>query len=191
MNSQRKIIIPINDETELRLLQESDAPRLYVLTNAGRAYLREWLPWVDGTRRVEDSLRFVHMATRQLDDNNGFHMGIWYQGELVGVIGYNYVSWPKRQTELGYWLGQAYQGKGLMTAACRGMINHAFDEMNMLRVEIHCAVGNQKSRAIPERLGFVEEGIRTQTEWLYTYFADSVVYSMSVQHWQEQNKTEK
>lgn len=183
-------IIPLRDGTELRLLQEQDAPRLFELTEAGRPYLREWLPWVDGTRKVEDSLRFVRMASRQMEENNGFHMGIWHGGELVGVIGYNYVSWPKRQTELGYWLGQAYQGQGLMTLACRGMINHAFDTMKLLRVEIHCAVGNQKSRAIPERLGFKKEGVRQQTEWLYTYFADSVVYSMAVDRWHELQSTE-
>jgi ribosomal-protein-serine acetyltransferase len=175
----------VDAHTELRLLQEADAEGLFALTEENSAYLREWLPWVDGTRTVEDSRRFVREGLRQLANNNGFHVGIWYQNKLTGVVGYNYVNHERRQTELGYWLAEKYQGKGLMTNSCRVLITHSFDVLKMKRVEIRCAVGNTKSCAIPKRLGFTYEGLIAQLEWLYDRYVDVHVYSMLMETWQQ------
>jgi ribosomal-protein-serine acetyltransferase len=126
-----------------------------------------------------------------MENENGFHMGIWHQDTFAGVVSYNYVGREKRQTELGYWLGAQFQGKGLMTAACRTMTSYAFDTLHLKRVEIRCAVDNLKSRAIPIRLGFTEEDTVPQLEWLYDRYVDAVVYSMSAQDWFKlQQKTE-
>lgn len=118
-------------------------------------------------------------------NNNGFHVGIWYQDSIAGVVGYNYINHSRRQTELGYWLGASYQGKGLMTAACRALVTYAFDMLKLKRVEIRCAVGNTRSIAIPRRLGFTEEGVVAQLEWLYDRYIDVVVYSMLAENWQK------
>jgi len=184
--------LKVDDLTELRLLQDEDAVALFGLTNRNRAYLRQWLPWVDDTRTLEDSRRFIRAGQRQMENDNGFHMGIWHQGNLLtGVVSYNYISHEKRQTELGYWLGAQFQGKGLMTSACRTLTTYAFDVLHLQRVEIRCAVGNAKSRAIPLRLGFTEEGVVPQLEWLYDHYVDAVVYSMSVENWSKLQATPK
>lgn len=183
--------LKIDDMTELRLLQDEHAAALFALTNQNRAYLREWLPWVDDTRTPEDTRRFIRAGLRQMENENGFHMGIWYQANLTGVVSYNYISHEKQQTELGYWLGAQFQGKGLMTAACRTLTTYAFDTLNLKRVEIRCAVANAKSRAIPVRLGFTEEGIVPQLEWLYDHYVDAVVYSMSAEKWSKFRTTRK
>lgn len=177
--------LKIDDLTELRLLQDEHAAALFTVTNYNRLYLREWLPWVDDTRSIEDTRRFIRAGLRQMENENGFHMGIWHQTKLVGVISYNYISHEKRQTELGYWLAAQSQGKGLMTAACRRMTTYAFDALSLRRVEIRCAVENTKSRAIPTRLGFTEEGVVPQLEWLYDHYVDAVVYSMLTENWRK------
>jgi ribosomal-protein-serine acetyltransferase len=110
-------------------------------------------------------------------------MGIWYSGELAGVIGHLGVDWTNRSTELGYWLGASFQGNGLATMACRVLTEHAFHELELNRVEIRCAPENTRSRAIPERLGFREEGTLRQDEWLNDHFEDTVVYGMLAADW--------
>ena len=86
---------------------------------------------------------------------------------------------------IGYWLGKEYQGKGLITESCRLLINYAFDEYNLNRVEIRCATGNSKSCAIPERIGLTMEGVIRDGEWLYDHFVDLYLYSMLASRWKE------
>lgn len=178
----------IDDVTELRLLNAADAPALFALTDENRAYLRQWLPWLDSTRTVEDTRRFIREAARQMENNNGFQVGIWHKGKITGIVGYNYINREQKQTELGYWLGAQYQGKGLMTNACRVLIDYAFDALLLKRVEIRCAVGNDRSCAIPKRLGFKDEGVIAQLEWLYERYVDVQVYSMLVDNWRKRKE---
>lgn len=181
----------IDDETELRLLKERHAEELFVLMNQNRKYLREWLPWLDTNKSLDDTEEFIKGSLEQFANNSGFQSGIWFRGRLVGVIGYHKIDWANRATSIGYWLGASFQGKGLMTKACRVLVDYAFNEFGLNRVEIRCAVENKKSRAIPQRLGFREEGVIRQAEWLYDRFVDHVVYGMLASEWQNLYKQPK
>ncbi len=174
----------IEEGPELRLLEEQHEEELFALTNQNRQYLREWLPWLDNNKSLEDTEEFIRDSLEQFRSNNGFQLGIWSQGELAGVIGYHKIDWVNRATSIGYWLGARFQGKGLMTRACRALTSYAFKELKLNRVEIRCAVKNRKSRAIPIRLGFKEEGVIREAEWLYDRFVDHVVYGMLRSEWE-------
>ena len=173
----------LSENAELRLLEERHAEELSDLTNRNRDHLREWLPWVDSSRTVEDRRNFIRSSLKQFAENNGFQAGVWYDGRLAGVVGYHNIDWENRSTALGYWLGQEYQGKGLMTAACRAVVEHTFAELGLNRVSVACAIENKKSRAIPERLGFRQEGVQRQAEWLYDHFVDHVIYAALASEW--------
>jgi ribosomal-protein-serine acetyltransferase len=168
---------------ELRLLEERHAEELFALVDQNRAYLREWLPWLDQNQSVEATLLFIRSTLQQLAANEGFTAGIFQEGRLAGVIGYHRLNWASRIATIGYWLAAEHQGRGLMTLATRALVDHAFRALQMNRVEIRAAPGNTKSRAIPERLGFVQEGTLRQAERLYERYVDLVVYSMLEREW--------
>ncbi len=166
----------LSEDAELRPLEARQSPELFALIDDNRLHLRQWLPWVDLTRTVDDSRAFIELTLRQFAQSNGFHAGIWYQDELAGVIGHHRIDISNGATVLGYWLGERFQGKGLMTLAVQAFVRHAFEDVKLNRFEIRCAVGNDRSRAIPERLGFKPEGVLRDAEWLYDHFVDHVVY---------------
>ncbi len=174
----------LDDDTELRLLENQHAEELFALTDQNREHLRKWLPWLDGNRSIADTRAFITRSLIQYANNGGFPTGIWFKGALAGVIDYNTIDWSNRTARIGYWLGASFQGKGLMTKACRALIDYAFSELKLNRVEIRCATGNKRSRAIPERLGFTQEGTVRQAEWLYDRFVDHAVYGMLASKWQ-------
>jgi ribosomal-protein-serine acetyltransferase len=178
----------IDENTYLKLLDDQDAEQLFTLTDSCRAYLRKWLPWVDSTKTIEDTKSFIEMTKKKFVSNNGFESGIWYKGKLAGVIGFHYIDWANRKTSIGYWLGEQFQGSGLMTKSCIAYLNYAFNELKLNRVEIRCAVENSKSRAIPERLGFKNEGTIRDAEWLYDHFVDHIVYGMLAREWKVLSK---
>jgi ribosomal-protein-serine acetyltransferase len=86
-------------------------------------------------------------------------------------------------TSIGYWLGEEFQGQGTMTAAARLLTDHALVGSELNRVEIRAASENRRSRAIPERLDFREEGILRDAESVGGRLLDRVTYSMLAADW--------
>ncbi len=175
----------IDENTTLALVEMRDADELFELVDASRMYLREWLPWVDSSVSVEDTKAFVHAAAQQYARGDGFQCCIRYRHKIVGIIGFHRVDRVHKHTEIGYWLAEEYQGRGIMTACCRSFVDFAFREYKLHRVEIRVAVENQKSRAIPERLGFTHEGTLHESEWIYDHFVDGAIYAMLARDWTE------
>lgn len=167
----------LSESAQLRLLSESDAGELHALIEKNRAELARWLPWA-AAQTPQDTLAFIRRTREQLAANDGFQAAIVCDGELAGVIGYHRVDWANRATSLGYWLGEKHQHQGTMTAAARLLTDHALAAWELHRVEIRAAVDNRRSRAIPERLGFREEGILRGTERIGERYLDYAVYSM-------------
>jgi ribosomal-protein-serine acetyltransferase len=172
-----------DNESSLRELALSDAEELFTVCDANRKFLRQWLPWLDRTRQPADTRSFIEGALRQHENNQGFQTLIIVRGRIAGLVGYHRIDWANRHTSLGYWLGEAYQGRGLMTASCQVLIDHAFASLNLHRLAISCAPGNTRSRAIPRRLGFVYEGLLRENEWLYDHYVDHEVYSQVQREW--------
>jgi ribosomal-protein-serine acetyltransferase len=175
----------IDDETELRLIEPRHAEELDALIEGSHAHIKEWSAWLKDDRSIENTHEFIRSNLKRFAENQGFGVGIWYRGTMAGQIEYNYFDWLNRKTELGYWLGQSFQGKGLITKSCRVLIDHAFNELKLNRVDMHCAVENGRSRKIPERLGFKEEGIIRQAGWLHDHFVDYIIYAMLASEWQD------
>jgi ribosomal-protein-serine acetyltransferase len=174
--------LPISDGSYLRLLGEADSQELDDLIEANRARLARWLPWA-AAQTFEDTIGFIRKTEAQVAGNDGFQTAIVCEGDIAGVIGYVGVNWQHRSTNLGYWLGEEYQGKGTMTEAVRALVDHALSVWKLNRVEIRAAVENRRSRAIPERLGFHQEGALRQAELVDGRYLDSVMYSMLAEDW--------
>lgn len=174
---------PLNKDSELRLLETIDAEELFALTENNRHHLRRWLPWVDRNKTVDDSRQFIESTRKQLAQNQGLHPGIWYQGQLAGIIGQHGIDWGNRSTSIGYWLGKDFEGKGLITLGCKALIEFSFKKLGLNRVEIRCAVGNKKSQAVPLRLGFKKEGVLRRAELLDDTFTDHVLFGLLAEDW--------
>jgi ribosomal-protein-serine acetyltransferase len=168
----------VNDEIELRLIQQEHQRDLYLVLEANRNHLRPWHPWIDHIRSQSDVDRFITNWLQQLARNRGFHAGIWNEGKLCGAINHLNIDWANRSTVLSYWLAEPQQGRGIMTAACRTFVSHAFNVLSLNRVTIECASKNLRSRRIPERLGFQFEGTVRAAEWLHDHFADHAIYGL-------------
>lgn len=187
MQSHFRALIDAAIEPDLRLRQFelADAEIVFALIDRDRNHLRRWLPWVDITLAPTNARNFIAMTLEQAKNRNGFHCAIEWNGDFVGTVGLHSVDWPNRKTSIGYWLGSAFTGRGIMTRAVERVIDHCFEELKLHRVEIRCAVENGKSRAIPARLGFIEEGVLKESEWLGDHYVDHVVYGITAPQWRK------
>jgi ribosomal-protein-serine acetyltransferase len=181
----------IDDELFLRLPDERHSPEAYALIKRDHEHLSRWLKWATEDFTLEDAKEFVRRNRRQFANNEGYSTQIVYRDRIAGQVGYVEISWANGSCEIGYWLGAAFQGRGIMTRACRALIDYAFRELKLNRVEIKCAVGNTRSRAVPERLGFEQEGILREAHHLHDSYVDLVVYAMLAADWPRPEKTKR
>jgi ribosomal-protein-serine acetyltransferase len=171
--------LALTSDTHLRPLEEADADELHALIEANRAHLACWLPWADGQTHA-DTLDFIH---EQESAEDSFQQAIVCDGEIVGVVGFVGVDRVNRSTRIGYWLAEARQGRGTMTRAVAALVDYAFETFELNRVEVRVAVENQRSRAIPERLGFREEAVFRRSQAVGGRHLDLAIYSTLPEEW--------
>ena len=172
----------INPMLELRLLQPADAPALFALIDSDRAHLRVWLPWVDDTKKVADSAKFIAKALRERAETRAFTSGIWSKGRLVGVIRHNRIDWVSKVSFPTYWLASAEQGMGIMTQCCQAFYAHAFELLQVNRIVVAVATENKRGQALPLRLGFKLVSTLKKAERLQSGWVDHNIYSLLTPH---------
>jgi len=166
-----------------RSLQLDDAPAVHALMTASRRHLDQWLRWSSAIQTLGDVEALITRFATKEAAGDGFHLGIWDDGELAGGA----VCWgihrENRNAEVGYWLGDAFTGRGLATRSANAVIEHLFSVERLHRIEMQCGVENAASRAVAERCGLVNEGIRRESHWITDRFVNHVVYGILDREW--------
>lgn len=170
--------IQIDSNFELRLLKLSDAADLYNTINSQREYLGKWLPFVAFTKELKYTENFVKSVVNAPKAKFEYTFTIRLNNKFVGLIALKDSDKANRRTEIGYWLSQKFQKKGIVTKSVEKLCEFAFQEQGFNRIQIKCAVGNTSSSNIPKKLGFKFEGIERDGELLTgNVFTDLEVYS--------------
>ena len=178
----------IESGLELRLVEDRHTEELFALTEQNRDYLKQWFSYLDRQKSVEDVRRVIKLTLVEFAHGTRLNPGIWFEGKMAGMVGFDRIDWSDRLADLSYWVAAPLQGKGIVTKSCHALLGYAFDELKLNRVEVRCATENAKSRAIPERLGFEQEGIIRQAQWIDDRVVDHAVYGMLSTEWQSLKK---
>jgi RimJ/RimL family protein N-acetyltransferase len=159
----------------LRPMRETDAESF-----ARHANDREvWLNLRDGFPHpypVEAARDFIEQCAAAEDDRVVF--GIDLGGQVVGACG----LWPqddvnRRCAEIAYWLGRAFHGRGLATKAVGALTAHAFDALDLVRVQAAIFEWNAASARVLTKCGYVREGILRASIEKDGRIADSHLYA--------------
>lgn len=177
------IIIDTNLRLELSADKHADA--LYNTININRKHLSGFLGWVDNMQSVEDSRTYLKNCERLYGEGSEVSFVIFCTEKLVGRIGIHYINQQNKTGAIGYWLSEQAQGNGIITKACKKLLNYGFHELHLNRIEIKAATENYKSQAIPQRLNFTREGTLRQAESIRHSFVDLVLYSLLKSEWPE------
>ncbi len=177
------MILHINENTRLELTAPQHAEALFDAVDANRKHLSEFLPWVPNMQSVDDFRNYIKRCEFLHAQQEEVSFVIKQNDTLVGRIGLHYMNKQNRFASIGYWLIADAAGKGIITQSCRELITYGFSELGLHRIEIKAAVENHKSRAIPEKLGFKQEGILREAEWVNDRFLDLYVYAMLAPEW--------
>jgi ribosomal-protein-serine acetyltransferase len=176
-------------EITLKPVDADDVEMIFTAIDSNREHLREWLPFVDATLSQQDTGSFIQSVVKSNCEKKDFLYCIFYKEKFAGLVGLKEVDHGNKKTEIGYWLIEEMQGKGIMLQSCRALMDYAFEELKLNRIQLKVALENKKSDQIPILLKLQYEGIERQGEWIENKFHDLKVYSILKKEWLKKKKT--
>lgn len=173
----------VDTELSIALVEPSFAQEYFEIVSKEQSYLSQWLAWPPHAKNAEFFDVFINKSLHDYANGRSLTCGIIYQNELVGNVSFNSINLSLKKIELGYWLSESKQGKGIMNRVVSYMLNLAFTDYDIEVVKICAATQNSASRAVAEKLGFTLEGILTNNENLNGKIVDHAVYSIHKNDW--------
>lgn len=152
------LALPIDAELALRLRERHHANEYYSRLDAARAHLAGSFVWATGVRR-SDVEAMVVAGLEQFARGDGWQVDLCYGGEPIGSLGLHHLDPPGGSTEVGFWLAPAYERRGLMTRALRGLLPYLFHARGLAHVRLGMVPGRSRSEGIARRLGFAPEAL--------------------------------
>jgi len=168
----------IDQALTLSLLSEQHAQSLFILTDSNREFLQPWFPWIEFTLDVNDTIKFIEAQYELYRNKQSVQVVVERGVDIIGMVDFHEIDLANEVGRIGYWLGEQFNGHGYMTSVVKEMVSIGFNELGFNRIEIQCATDNTKSRAIPERLGFTQEGVLRSAEKVNGRYLDHAVYGL-------------
>lgn len=165
----------------IRCWEPKDAPMMKETIDANIDHLKPYLPWAAGyPKDLQLMIDQFRTFRGKFDLDQDFVYGIFNPSEsrVIGGTGLHLRLGPGAR-EIGYWLHKDFTGQGLATETSAALTRVAFVIEAVERVEIHCAVENALSAAVPIRLGFHHDAtLRHRTLLLDGLYHDTMVFSL-------------
>lgn len=180
---------PIFLETEdlsLRFVTEADLSAVYEIFSHPEVmrYL-SYPPWTERSQ-AEQWLTRVQEGYRT---QTAFQLGIERHADhiLVGTCTLFQFEATSRRAEIGYALGRPYWGSGYMHMALKGLLQYAFQTLDLNRLEADIDPRNEASAKTLERLGFQKEGYLRERWIVNDEISDTALYGLLRRDWQERS----
>lgn len=157
----------------LRALSMADAPAIFAYSQDPE--VASHVLW-ETHASIEDSRAFLSVVESRYDGGLAMDWGIELEGRVVGTIGFFDRRDDHRRAELGYALGRAFWGRGLMVEACAAVVDHGFDTLGFHRVVASTRAENVASQRVLEKAGFRREGLRREHLHVKGRWWDIVVF---------------
>ncbi len=156
-----------------------DAPALHATVRASLDSLSASLPWCHAGYALADAHTWIACCLLAWQERREFPFAIvGADGTIFGGIGLNRLDPRDGSANLGYWLGEAHRGRGIVTRAARLVADFGFRELGLARVEIVTLPGNTASQRVAQRLGARREAIARGRIVLHGQPRDALVFSL-------------
>ncbi len=174
----------------LRTLADSDYAAWHEVRVRCRDWLLKWEPRsVHAPHLAEDRRSFAtrcQVRERERQIGTGFGFGIFVDGRFVGEISLSSIQrGPLQSAFVGYWIDEAYAGRGLMPESVVVVLQFAFESLRLHRIEINIIPRNAASRRVVEKLGLRFEGIAERYLEIDGAWEDHAHYAITAEEWSD------
>ncbi|WP_179394313.1 GNAT family N-acetyltransferase [Lacticaseibacillus absianus] len=175
---------PVDDEIALALPRPAvDGPALFALVAADREGIGRFLPWARALTDAAAEQAFLTLMLEQFGAGRSANLLVYAAGAPVGMISFNGYDEDGLSADIGYWLGAAYRGRGIMTRAVAAMCTLGFTDYGRNKLVIRAAVDNAASNGVAARAGFHLDGTLRDGVRLADGFHDENEWSLLRREW--------
>ncbi|MEM7331361.1 MAG: GNAT family protein [Chloroflexota bacterium] len=173
-----------------RLPEENDVKELLTLFKENREYLTYWNDWPKRIQTVDHCSDYINKHRQLFAKEKSIPALMVHKGKIAGLSALDIQErCVVKKGELSYWIGESFQGNGIVTKTCQQLIAYAFNHLGLNRIvirfkHIDADHENEGSRRVAERLGFIQEGVQRQGGVARGQFMDMIVYSLLREEWQ-------
>ena len=156
-----------------------DAQALWAAARESQPEVYPWLEWCHPEYSLADAEWWCasRAALAAAGQEYSFVVSA-LDGGFLGGCGLNQINTVHRIANLGYWVRTSATGRGVATEAVRQLCRFAFESTDLVRLEIVCAVGNERSRRVAEAAGAVREGVLRSRLLVHGRAVDAVMHSL-------------
>lgn len=169
-------------KTLLRSPVERDWRAYAEIRAASRKFLEPWEPtWPNDALSRDAFYRRLNRYASDWRNDTGYSMFLFDResAALVGGISLSNIRRGVAQCgTLGYWMGEAYAGKGYMREALQLLLDFSFDELSLHRIEAACLPNNEPSRRLLLGSGFSEDGYARKYLKIRGAWQDHLLFSL-------------
>lgn len=146
--------IKVDKDIELVQPEVTYAEALFNVLDHNRAYLREYLSFIDYVTEVEHETQFIKMMLSRQAEGTGRLFLIFINGSLQGTIDLHAISNEHKKAEIGYWISESYSGKGITTKAVRAICDFGFNTLDLNKISLIADTENKGSNKVALKSGF-------------------------------------
>ncbi|MEB8799659.1 GNAT family N-acetyltransferase [Bacillus cereus] len=174
----------VNDRAMLRLMQVNDIESLFNIVEGNKEV---WTYLIAKMDSYQDMEHYVQVAIKGFEGETDLPFVVVDQktNEIVGSTRLYSISNDNKTVELGQtWYHPSVHRTSINTECKYMLLQYAFEDLHMLRVQIKTDLRNEKAQRAIERLGAVKEGVlRNERQLPNGYVRDAVVYSIIASEW--------
>ena len=163
----------------LRAYEPGDAGALWEAARESVAEVFPWLAWCHAQYSMAEAVEWIRSRNQLAAEGLEYAFAIvGDDGRFLGGCGVNQINRIHGFGNLGYWVRSSATGRGVATEAARQVADFTFQNTDLKRLEIVCAVGNERSQRVAVRAGAVREGLLRHRLLLHGQPVDAVMYSL-------------
>jgi ribosomal-protein-serine acetyltransferase len=150
----------VEPHISLRPYRIEDAPAVHEAALSSVAELRPFLPWCHPERTLEEVRAWLEAQVQAFEARTAFEFAILAEdGGYLGGCALNQIESANRRANLGYWVRTSATRRGVAMAAIRQIVRWAFENTDLIRLEVIVSTKNVASLRTAEKAGAVREGI--------------------------------
>lgn len=167
------------DDIKIRPYELADAPALFEAAKESCSDVYPWLPWCHPEYQIDEAQEWLADQVRKRREGTEFEFAILdREDNYLGGCGLNDIDGKRECANLGYWVRSSAMGHGIAVRAVELLSKWGFENTDLIRLEIRCAVANVRSQRVAEKAGATREEIRKACLDIHGKKHDAVVFSI-------------